>query len=1275
MPGEELHRGDKFIRKRRLRSRWHKAMVVLSSIVVFCTTYALILPAITMEKGCQIPEHTHGEECYEMQTFRVLDCQAAAHSHTEACLDEAGEYICGYADFLVHTHDESCRDGEGNLICTLPEIKAHTHEESCYVLRKHTHDDACYEKVAEALLCQEPEIPAHHHDDICSGQVQELTCGQEEAAGHTHGPECYTLAPVLSCGLADHTHGDGCFDEEGNPICAQEDHTHGDTCWTEEETLTCGQAETPEHSHNGECYTLVQLVCDKEETEGHAHGDDCWEWSKTLICDVPEEEWVPICGEKEIIPHTHGETCLDETENLVCGMVELLVHVHDESCYREEQRQVLTCTQEEHTHGDTCQPQQEEESTYYCGKEVHTHGETCVDEAGTVICELEEHTHTDECQIPPETEPEPAYTCGKEPHTHEETCLDAEGTLICGKEEHVHTDDCLPKTYYCGREAHVHEDSCLNEAGERICGLTAHTHIDRCLLPIPYCGREEHTHGESCFDEEGALICLLEQHTHTLECCQPTLLTEEELQALVAELTEKVDALEALESLTDEDITAAQELMERLEEAYRQRWLEEETYLALYTRLEALLLDAYQSIAEPCYGSNWLLLRDSGWFYEYSGIATASYALDEGFAVPYAALPGDTSASSVQVDEPGGTNENEEDGVSVSKIITGTDLENVFDITLTVQTPQRIDEVIEEPDMAVVIVMDISNTMNENFGNSTRYGAAVDAADDFLDKFAASNTLGVSKIGYVAFNTNAHKIFDLSPCKDETQANQLKNTMRTQTGNIINNYEKDDKGNVVDHSRFTNIEAGLKLASDMLAGASNKNKYIIFLSDGFPTTYVSSGYSGYDPYNPAGDHFYDHVLNRPCKYGTSYSDTAAIEAREMAESIKKTGITIFSIGVDVGGQTIQEYIDDSSTEHAQKNNFSVVDRKSESYDIGGAQDDGAYKNWLRNSIGSGYYYDSTNIEGLKQAYDHIFAEIQYTVAQNTAADWVASDPIPSVTPDEIDFIGLFDKDGTLKGDSLTGSHVENAEDTASHEDSTITWDLKQSGYTTFTYDGKEWYSYQLKYRIRLKNEDGKFSDEAIYNTNGITTLQYRVIRTVDGNQVLSKSATIDFPIPSVHGYLGELTFTKVDNRENELTGVEFTLSHAESCKVCRGDGSRVEIADQTATSDATGSVKFEKIPSGHTYTLTEKVPPGYSTGGYHYTVTVAYDVVTVKVTDSGGTEKEWDGTIVNFTSYELPNTGGPGTTPYTLGGTALALSAALLLYNHRKRRRGEASST
>ena len=41
--------------------RWQQIVLALGVFVVFCTTYALILPAITMEKTliCEKPEHIH----------------------------------------------------------------------------------------------------------------------------------------------------------------------------------------------------------------------------------------------------------------------------------------------------------------------------------------------------------------------------------------------------------------------------------------------------------------------------------------------------------------------------------------------------------------------------------------------------------------------------------------------------------------------------------------------------------------------------------------------------------------------------------------------------------------------------------------------------------------------------------------------------------------------------------------------------------------------------------------------------------------------------------------------------------------------------------------------------------------------------------------------------------------------------------------------------------------------------------------------------------------
>ena len=80
----------------------------------------------------------------------------------------------------------------------------------------------------------------------------------------------------------------------------------------------------------------------------------------------------------------------------------------------------------------------------------------------------------------------------------------------------------------------------------------------------------------------------------------------------------------------------------------------------------------------------------------------------------------------------------EDDGLEVSKTIIAAGSENVFDINLQVKTTQDVSEIYDTPDAAVVMVMDISNTMNEKFpqGSSTsRYDAAIASAEDFIEQF------------------------------------------------------------------------------------------------------------------------------------------------------------------------------------------------------------------------------------------------------------------------------------------------------------------------------------------------------------------------------------------------------------------------------------------------------------------------------------------------------------------------------------------------------------
>ena len=77
-------------KRSRYRSFWRKFVRVMACIVVFCTTYALILPAITMDQEwyCGFQAHVHTEECWTETTLVEFSCQpveGAIHSCQEAC--------------------------------------------------------------------------------------------------------------------------------------------------------------------------------------------------------------------------------------------------------------------------------------------------------------------------------------------------------------------------------------------------------------------------------------------------------------------------------------------------------------------------------------------------------------------------------------------------------------------------------------------------------------------------------------------------------------------------------------------------------------------------------------------------------------------------------------------------------------------------------------------------------------------------------------------------------------------------------------------------------------------------------------------------------------------------------------------------------------------------------------------------------------------------------------------------------------------------------------
>ena len=226
---DKLLQGDaeRYASAHKRKRRWYQVTTCLAAVVVFCTTYALILPAITLEKQCEIPEHTHTEDCYTSERGDLICTQSTEpqHTHTEECYQETQTLVCGLPESTGHTHGAECYDEEGNLICGQEESQGHVHGEACY-------------EASRQLICGQTEEPAHQHTEECYSWNQVLTCGMEE---HTHSEACTATEPEepeepeepVFCGKEPHTHGEDCRDEQGELTCTLEEHTHSLACYAD----------------------------------------------------------------------------------------------------------------------------------------------------------------------------------------------------------------------------------------------------------------------------------------------------------------------------------------------------------------------------------------------------------------------------------------------------------------------------------------------------------------------------------------------------------------------------------------------------------------------------------------------------------------------------------------------------------------------------------------------------------------------------------------------------------------------------------------------------------------------------------------------------------------------------------------------------------------------------------------------------------------------------------------------------------------------------------
>lgn len=541
---ETIVRTQQLKRRRRIKTRLKRVVMVLACVVVFCTTYALILPAITSstETFCGAEEHMHTVECYEQMfteaPMLVCDTQTLGlHVHSPECWDGEHRVICGMPDFAAHEHNELCYGEDGTLICVLPERTTHVHTNACY----------------RVVIDNRTEVAdeSHTHGDDCYTTVQgELICTIPEAEGHGHDESCYALG----------------------------------------ETLLCTEI-SEEHVHEDSCYESV-LQCTTEEAIGHTHGEECFASVEELICDLEESP-------SETVPETEDDSYeVPAEQELICGQVEAQVHIHGDDCFRQAP-QVLTCILEEdgtHIHNELCYGVWE----LRCEKEEHAHAVACYSNPEADLEAPEdweksfaevEFTGIWQQDVLAIARTQLGYTESEENYLVAASGVQKGYTRYGQWYGDPHGDWCAMFVSFCmhyggvegipihsGCVSWIRELEAMNlyrkqgtyrpDAGDIIFfdwesdGLADHVglvselkdgsdgspaelitlegnssnrvqyvsydpedtriagygQLSRNRLSHTYCGLNEHTHDEACYDESDALLCDIEEHSHSEAC-------------------------------------------------------------------------------------------------------------------------------------------------------------------------------------------------------------------------------------------------------------------------------------------------------------------------------------------------------------------------------------------------------------------------------------------------------------------------------------------------------------------------------------------------------------------------------------------------------------------------------------------------------------------------------------------------------------------------------------------------------------------------------------
>ena len=574
--------------------------------------------------------------------------------------------------------------------------------------------------------------------------------------------------------------------------------------------------------------------------------------------------------------------------------------------------------------------------------------------------------------------------------------------------------------------------------------------------------------------------------------------------------------------------------------------------------------------------------------------------------------------------------------VKISKTIAQTDTENEFIVSLQVQTSQNLKDLASDtPDTAVLLVFDVSNSMdycvhcgkessdrdhrgtstttyycngtsgqtyeqsnqggpgghgNQNnkcrhcgkrksehtavtvttdgaCGYESRLQATKVAALDFLNEIVTetgAQTGDKRWVAIVSYGTNAKTRLtwvDVNTADGMAAAQNAINNLQIGNG---------------EGAGGTSTESGLVLARNLLGSSTIDDvdyRYTILLTDGQPT-YGTANANSNSTTSVSGDN---------STSGTSTQKSDIDDVADIADDIKATS-KLYSICFGKSDDKAVWDLTPFDNWSGQNPNWST----NKNTTVG---------QWLTSFSTAAYKATDASSAGLFDTFSNVLTQIQVAAKAWKVEDWMG------------DYI-VYDGSVDTHGRNSIVTNVS-ADDYPNGNAPAFVWNLLTSNpdpaltdWDDSTDTGVRGYSHQ--YRVRLDNLDVNYTGDAT-PANAQATLRYA---TTDENGNWPTSTddyeTVNFPVPTVKGLYGTLTFTKVNQNGEKLSDITFRLSHEPSAS----ETSTGTQLDYIATSDENGVVTFTNIPSGHDYILLENTLPDYYNDLGEMPVPVSWGVVS-----------------------------------------------------------------